>query len=74
MRIVRTDPFGLEPPRLATVAEYGDRILRKRVTVISYHLAAGVQRAGAYRADRPRLCSRHAGEIRLAAPDSSISD
>lgn len=63
-RAERADrPFGMEPPRLATVAEYLDLLRRKRVTLISYHLAAGVQRAGAYRTDRPRLCARHTGEI-----------
>jgi hypothetical protein len=56
-------PFGLEPPRFANSAVYRDRRRDRRVALISYHLAAGVQHAGRYRDDRPRLSARHRGEI-----------
>jgi hypothetical protein len=55
-------PLGLEPPRYAAVGVYRDRYVERTVAMISYHLVPGVQSAGAYRADRPRLVARHERE------------
>jgi hypothetical protein len=57
-------PLGLEPPRLAAVGVYRDRYVDRSVALVSYHLVPGVQRAGAYRSDRPRLVARHRHEHR----------
>lgn len=64
-RADRSDrPFGLEPPRLASVGVYLDRLRSRRVCLVSYHLVSRVQRGGAYAEDeRPLLCARHRGEI-----------
>jgi len=56
--------LGLEPPRFATVAVYLDRQLGRTVALVDYHLVSGVQRAGAYRSDRPALVDRHRREVR----------
>lgn len=56
-------PFRLEPPRLAAVAVYFDRLRARRVCLVSYHLASGVQRSGRYDDSRPILSGRHRGEI-----------
>lgn len=57
-------PLGLEPPRLATVATYRDRLLDRTVRVVAYHLVSGVQRDDRYRDDRPALVARHRAEAR----------
>jgi hypothetical protein len=70
--------LGVEPPRVATVAVYRDRSTGRRVSLVDYHLAPGVQARGRYRVDRPRLERRHRREVgalerlvgeRLAAGD-----
>lgn len=55
---------GLEPPHLATVATYDDRVAGRTVSLVNYHLAPGVQARGAYREDRPLLTARHQEEVR----------
>jgi hypothetical protein len=55
-------PLGLEPPRYAAVGLYRDRYVDRTVALVSYHLVPGVQAAGRYRADRPRLVARHRHE------------
>jgi len=52
-----------EPPREATVGVFRDRSTGGTVAIVSYHLTPGVERDGAYRADRPRICARHSGEL-----------
>lgn len=54
----------LEPARAATVAVYRDRHLDQTVCLVDYHLVAGVQRDGRYRADLPALVARHRREVR----------
>ena len=66
--IGRSDP-GARPlpvlaPRVATIALLHDRLLDQSVSIIDYHLVPGVQARGSYRADRPLLAARHAGEVR----------
>jgi hypothetical protein len=56
-------PLGLEPGRLATAAVYRDRRSGRTVALVAYHLVSGVQVAGAYRPDRPRLVDRHRREV-----------
>jgi hypothetical protein len=56
--------LGLEPPRFAAVGVYRDRYADRTVALISYHLVPGVERAGRYRTDRPRLVARHLRERR----------
>jgi hypothetical protein len=64
-RAERTDrPFGLEPPRLASVAVYSDLQLGRTFSLIDFHLSSGVQRGGSYRVDRPQLVKRHQREAR----------
>lgn len=64
-RAERTDyPLNAEPPRIAAVGIFRDRVLDRTVALISYHFVAGTDRAGAYRADRPRLVARHRQEVR----------
>lgn len=55
--------FGVEPPRYATVAVFNDHLADRSVALMSYHLVAGVQKDGVYRADRPRLTERHRHEV-----------
>ena len=60
-------PLGVEPGRLATAAVYRDRRSGRTVALVAFHLVSGVQAAGAYRSDRPRLVDRHrheAGRLR----------
>jgi hypothetical protein len=57
--------LGMEPPRAATVAVYRERSSGRRVSLVDYHLAPGVQARGEYRADRPRLVGRHRHEVRV---------
>lgn len=57
--------LGMEPPRVATVAVYRERGTGRRVSLVDYHLAPGVQAHGRYRADRPRLVARHRREVRV---------
>ncbi len=56
-------PLPVLAPRLATVAVYRDRRLRRDVSVVSYHLVPGVQARGVYRSDRPLLVARHRAEV-----------
>jgi hypothetical protein len=56
--------WGVEPPRLMTVAVYRDLRLEGTVSVVDFHLTPGVQARGQYREDRPRLAARHRQEIR----------
>lgn len=55
-------PWGWEPPRVACLARYVEDD-GSTTTLISFHLAPGVERADAYRTDRPRLVARHRGEV-----------
>ena len=57
-------PLDLEPARVATAAVYRDRRSGRTVALVAYHLVSGVQVAGAYRPDRPRLVDRHRREVR----------
>lgn len=52
------------PPRTALRARLRDVRTGKPVSLVVYHLVPGVQRAGAYRDDRPRLVARHRLERR----------
>ncbi len=54
---------GLEPSRVAVVARGEERSTGRRLAVVGYHLVHGVQQAGRYRDDRPRLAERHQGEV-----------
>jgi hypothetical protein len=56
--------LGMEPPRVATVAVYRVLATGRRVSLVDYHLAPGVQARGEYRGDRPRLVGRHRREVR----------
>jgi hypothetical protein len=56
-------PFSLEPPRIAAVGVFGDRVLGRTVALISYHLVPGAEERGRYRTDRPRLVARHQREV-----------
>jgi hypothetical protein len=53
-----------EPPRFVATAVLRDREVGGTVALLSYHLSAGVQQGGGYRADRPRLAERHRHEVR----------
>lgn len=60
-----TDRFlGIEPPRLLTIATLRDTHNGQTVSLLSFHLGAGVQAQGVYRADRPRLVIRHRAQVR----------
>ncbi|RNL65263.1 hypothetical protein EFK50_04700 [Nocardioides marmoriginsengisoli] len=64
-RSERPDRFlRTEPPRFVALGIFRDRVVDRTVAVISYHLSAGVQSRGRYRADRPLLAARHQQEIR----------
>lgn len=64
-RAERTDyPLNAEPPRIAAVGIFRDRVVDRTVALISYHFVAGTDAAGTYRADRPRLVARHRQEVR----------
>jgi hypothetical protein len=52
-----------EPPRFVAVGVFRDLRSDKLVTLLSYHLSAGVQSRGSYRSDRPRLAARHRHEV-----------
>lgn len=56
--------LGIEPPRLVTIGIYHDRQVSRKVSLLNYHLAPGVQAQGRYRKDRPLLVARHRGEVR----------
>lgn len=63
-RAERTEyPFNAEPPRIAAVGIYRDRLANRTVALISYHLVSGVQSGNGYRGDRPRLVARHRAEV-----------
>lgn len=53
-----------EPPRLAALGIFRDRVVDRTVALISYHLVPGVEDDGVYRADRPLLVARHRQEVR----------
>lgn len=55
--------FGTEPPRLVTVGVFADGLVDRTVAMMSYHLAPGVEHAGAYIEDRPLLRARHEQEV-----------
>ena len=55
--------WGLELPRLATVAVYRDKAVERTVCLVNYHLVPAVQARGLYQSDRPRLVARHQGEV-----------
>ena len=57
-------PFGIEPPRIATMATHRDRITGRIVVLLNYHLVPGVQGDHSYRDDRPLLAARHQAEVR----------
>lgn len=52
-----------EPPRFVATVVLRDRGTGRSVALLSYHLSAGVQAAGAYRPDRPHLAARHRHEV-----------
>ncbi len=56
-------PLPVAPARFATVAVLHDRWSGTVVSVLSFHLTPGVQVRGRYREDRPRLVTRHQGEV-----------
>jgi hypothetical protein len=56
--------WGIEPPRLMTLAVYRDLRSERVVSVVCFHLTPGVQARGRYRDDRPRLAARHRHEVR----------
>ena len=59
----RPDRFlATEPPRFVTVGVFRDRRTERTVAMMSYHLAPGVERHGAYIEDRPIMRSRHRQE------------
>lgn len=55
--------LSLEPPRVATVGTFRDLQTGRTVSLLSYHLAPGVQAGGRYRDDRPVLTARHQQEV-----------
>lgn len=57
-------PLALRPPRVATVAVLRDLEHERTVSLIDFHLTAGVQLDGLYREDRPMLRARHRLEVR----------
>lgn len=64
-RAERTDYLlNAEPPRIAAVGIFRDRVVDRTVALISYHFVSGAQTGGVYRADRPRLVARHRAEVR----------
>ena len=56
--------LGIEPPRLATLATYRDRLGGPPVSLVDFHLSPGVQAGGRYREDRPAPVARHRREVR----------
>lgn len=58
-----TRSVSLLPPRPVLLVRLRDRVADRDVSVVVYHLVPGVQRAGAYRTDRPRLVARHRAEL-----------
>lgn len=56
--------LALRPPRIAVVGVARDKELGRTVSLINFHLTAGVQSAGNYREDRPMLVARHRLEVR----------
>lgn len=55
--------LALEPARIAVVVRCTDRATGRLMAFVSFHLVHGVQLAGQYRPDRPRLAARHQGEV-----------
>ncbi len=51
-----------------TIGVFRDREKDRTVAMMSYHLAPGVESGAEYRADRPRLRSRHESEVRRLGP------
>jgi len=61
----RPDRFlDTEPPRLAALGIFRDRVIDRTVALISYHLVPGVEARGQYRDDRPLIVARHRQEVR----------
>jgi hypothetical protein len=61
----RPDRFlDTEPPRLAALGVFRDRVVDRTVALISYHLVPGVEAGGRYRDDRPLIVARHRREVR----------
>ncbi len=56
--------LSLRPPRIAVVGAFRDKESERVVSLISFHLTAGVQLGGLYREDRPMLVARHRLEVR----------
>jgi hypothetical protein len=52
-----------EPPRLVTFGTFRDRRSSGTLTLMSFHLAPGVERHGRYIEDRPLMQARHRQEI-----------
>jgi hypothetical protein len=52
-----------EPPRIVTIGVFRDRAAERTVAMMSYHLAPGVEVDAAYHPERPRLQTRHRGEV-----------
>jgi len=58
-----TRPLGIEPAQTGLVVRGRDRLTDVPVSVIGYHLVAGVEAGGRLRTDRPRLVARHRREV-----------
>jgi hypothetical protein len=58
-----TRPLGIEPAQFGLVVRCRERESGIPVSVIGYHLVAGVESAGKLRTDRPRLVARHRREV-----------
>lgn len=59
-----TRPFGIEPAQTGLVVRCRDRAGGTPISVVGYHLVAGVEAGGRPREDRPRLVARHRREVR----------
>jgi len=58
-----TRPLGIEPAQFGLVVRCRDRLSGTPVSVVGYHLVAGVEAGGQLRKDRPRLVARHRREV-----------
>lgn len=61
-----------EPPRFVTVGVFRDRRTERTVAMMSYHLAPGVEKRGAYIEDRPIMRARH--ELETARLEALIAE
>jgi len=59
-----TRPLGIEPAQTGLVVRCRDRARGTPISVVGYHLVAGVEAGGRLRDDRPHLVARHRREVR----------